>query len=113
MGAWGVEVLENDSALDAMDNGESIISMFASEDPALKLLGVALVDASINGADESIFGLFYDHEDYIKGLAPMENYRPLAIKNLQVVKEDITSWFEEYRNDRMALLNRIEKRLAQ
>ena len=117
MGAWGIEVLQNDAALDAMMqvNGktqEGAAEWFLEDlDPAIKLLGVAIVDASLNGADETILGCFYEYEDFFKGLKPMEGLREEAIKNLKVVEEDLDSWFAEYREDRRTLLQRLEQRL--
>ena len=65
MGAWGTGILENDRTLDLMRyisemNDSSLFAMTSvlvdsrSEEEAM--LGVAIIDAAINGIDEDILG---------------------------------------------------------
>ena len=115
MGAWDVGVLENDIALDAMGAiaGEiqEVITetLLNSEYEEEVLLGVALVDASLNGSSKDIVGCFYEYKPYFDGLKPMGTFRDKALKMIRTF--DTKSWNKEYREKRQAIYNTLEKRL--
>lgn len=121
MGSWGVEVLENDTALDLMyslvKNGslkrtvESLL--LSAEYIDERLLAVEIVDISLNGIDKSIIGSMYDYEEWFEKLTlqPMTELKEEAICALEHVKENDLKWFPAYQGARRDLLQKIEARL--
>jgi len=125
MGAWSFEVLENDSALDILDEfmySPNLLDTFTKYLNANietcngideKLLAVAIVDISINGIDESILGCYEDNEEWFQNLSdtPLLEYLPAAITTLQYIKENDDGWVEEVKSQREQLLLKLEERL--
>ena len=121
MGAWSYEVLSNDRALDTMmDLEESkdikadvikLLDGYSSIDE--KLLAVEIVDISLNGIDEDILGSLYEYEDWFKEIekTPMNDLLLKAIHTIKYIKKHDGGWVEEVKEQRMELLNTIEKRL--
>ena len=121
MGAWSYEVLSNDRALDTMmdledskDIKADVVKLFdgySSIDE--KLLAVEIVDISLNGIDEDILGSLYEYEDWFKEIEkiPMNDLLLKAIHTIKYIKEHDGGWVEEVKEQRMELLNTIEKRL--
>lgn len=69
MGAWGVKVLQNDYACDDLSiflksdpTRQFVYSLFNGDEHQV-LLGIAIVDASINGVDESLLGGWGDYPE--------------------------------------------------
>lgn len=122
MGAWGTEVLTNDTALDLMFDlsKSSCIKkttynlLTEAEYLEERLLAVELVDISINGVDESILGGLYDYNDWFQKLTenPMESLREEALKALEHVKANDNGWFPAYQRERKVILQKIEERLS-
>ena len=65
MGAWGIEILNNDRAMDLIDSLTEMKSsslrvvigiLLNSVDEEEAMLGVAIVDAALNGVDKRIIG---------------------------------------------------------
>ena len=126
MGAWSAEVLNNDRALDRMadlawdlEHGGDLYEITEGflkdpDDTDTQLVGVAIVDASLNGADEEILGSFYDYEDFFRGLSrtPLKGLSDPARKALAEVRKDIDLWVERCRPKRQEVYDTLEKRLA-
>ena len=95
MGAWGVKVLQNDYACDDLsiflksDPTRRFVYSLFSGDEYQVLLGVAIVDASINGVDESLLGGWGDYpkesKQFFKGLKsdPLKDMVSEAVSNLK------------------------------
>lgn len=121
MGAWSYEVLSNDIALDTMmdleeskDIKADVVKLFdgySSIDE--KLLAVEIVDISLNGIDEDILGSLYEYEDWFKEIekTPMNDLLLKAIHTIKYIKKHDGGWVEEVKEQRIELLNTIEKRL--
>lgn len=127
MGAWGYAVLEDDIALDMMDELKesfepktkvyNFLNTEADYELQEILLAVAIVDASLHGLDETIFGGFYGHKPWLLNFVktPMEDLKEDAMKAIQFVKEEDVNlgWREDTIENRKNLLIKIEKRLKE
>lgn len=121
MGAWSYEVLSNDRALDIMmdledskDIKADLLKIFDGySDIDEKLLAVEIVDISLNGVDEDILGGVYEYEDWFKEIekTPMNDLLLKAIRTIKYIKEHDGGWVERVKEQRMKLLDTIEKRL--
>ena len=119
MGAWSHEVLSNDRALDTMidleesnDIKADLLKLFDG-DIDEKLLAVEIVDVSLNGVDESILGSLYGYEEWFKEIekTPMNDLLLKSIRTIKYIKEHDKGWVPDVREQRMELLETIEKRL--
>ena len=121
MGSWGVEVLENDTALDLIHSLVKNGSLKRTVERLLlsaeyideRLLAVEIVDISLNGIDKSIIGSMYGYEEWFEKLTlqPMAELKEEAICALEHVKENDLNWFPAYQVARRDLLQKIEARL--
>jgi len=130
MGAWGVRVLENDSALDDMhcainehkfsSISEFVRSLLGEQDYKAglhALLGIAIVDASINGVDYTLFSSkesMYGYKDWFHSLSPdpLICLLPLAQEAIvKCIEAGVDAWNKECQKDRMALYTTFKNRL--
>lgn len=121
MGAWGHEVLSNDTALDAMyglaRSGNlkgSIATLLESEYIEEQVLACELVDISLNGISEEILGeyssLYNEFFEKIKNV-PMTDLKPKALTAIKYVQRYDDGWIACVRKEREDLLKKIESRL--
>ena len=121
MGSWGIEVLENDTALELIPSLVKNGSLKRTVERLLlsaeyideRLLAVEIVDISLNGIDKSIIGSMYGYEEWFEKLTlqPMAELKEEAIYALEHVKENDLNWFPAYQGARRNLLQKIEARL--
>lgn len=121
MGAWGVNVMENDRVLDTMyeivgrtDFSEVVRDLIDSSYVEKQLLGVEMVDISLNGIDETILGCLYDYEEFFNKVSknPMNDLLGLAKETLFKIKKKDCGWVPSAVRERNRLLDKIEKRLG-
>ena len=127
MGSWGVKVLESDAALNALD--DLLFDLLSGKDDALKnniskllndnkdeciMLGVAIVDASINGVDHRLLSdtanAWGDYpeigEKFFTVIQenPLTEYRATAISDLSnLISQRAYNWNSDVKQERMAL----------
>lgn len=123
MGAWGIRILENDTALDEMQDiidfgttPEAIqaytVSMLNNwHDEHIQLLAIGIIDASLNGAEHSIFGNFQEYNNFLLHLEPMEKLRDRALKAVKHLGVD--RWSADCKDDRQHLYDVLVNRLTQ
>lgn len=123
MGAWGIRILENDTALDEMQDiidfgttPEAVqaytVSMLNNwHDEHIQLLAIGIIDASLNGAEHSIFGNFYEYNNFLLHLEPMEKLRDKALKAVKHL--GVEGWSADCKDDRQHLYDVLVNRLTQ
>ena len=133
MGAWGHKVLSNDRALDylALFRDEdkydpANIAAFLNDlynnpdygDEEGLLLYAAIVDASINGPDTSILGV-YDYDTFSKmfwewlTLHPLTDFVDNAISAVDtLIVYGVDDWVESSQQKRMDLYYKLKERLS-
>lgn len=129
MGAWGVKVLQNDCALDALHKVDTLTtgvhdfakSLLANEHDYkaghLNLLGVAIVDASINGLDYTLFSskdAMYGYSGWFKSLEtyPLLDLVPLAKESIvKCIEAGVSEWAKDCQEDRMRIYETYRDRL--
>lgn len=126
MGAWGYEVLENDTALDLMytlekynpaaTNFPICIEGILNNSDYLDelLLAVEIVDISLNGVNKNILGSFYSYKNWFLQIEtnPMPHLRALALSRLNYICEvesEESLWLDSAKREKV--LKKIEKRL--
>lgn len=134
MKAWGYKVLENETVYNKLlfaniyedepfcvdDMGESkkdinlyVANLLDEENADLLLLGIELVDVSINGVNPDILGDNYILDYYLKEIQkhPLEGFVEKALTKLETVREldKLAGWFNP--DKRKELLDIIEQRL--
>lgn len=123
MGAWGVRIFENDTALDEMQDitefcktPEAVkaytVSMLNNwHDEHIQLLAIGIVDASLNGVEHSVFGNFLEYNHFLLHLEPMEDLRVRALEAVRNLSVD--SWNDDSKADRQHLYDVLANRLTQ
>lgn len=120
MGAWGIHVLENDTALDMMwelnkDNYVSKVNYCLTSDHVdpqhIGLLGAALVYMQVTRSlGNTIFdNKFYDYEELFNYISQRNDLLPYKEKALKIVQDLISDtyildWDKECRIPRKSLL---------
>lgn len=124
MGAWGTGILDNDRVMDLMPyiidmSDSSLFAMVSvllssrNEDEAM--LGVAIVDAALNGADEEIMG----SDDYITWFDTIKDWTHSDWKFLHgciygaiyYAKENLHTWNGgKNQKERLDMYNKILER---
>ena len=123
MGAWSIEVLSNDTALDKMfdfkksKNIKEDVRRVLHSDSYIDeiLLAVSIVDVSLNGLDKYILGHLYDYDEWFNGISKMDlsDLRNDAIQALKYVQKNDDRWFPSVKIKRAKILNALYERLAQ
>jgi hypothetical protein len=117
MGAWGYKVLQNDYACDELSRylttdplRNFVLSLFDNGDQFEILLGVAIVDASINGADPELLGGWGDYQEegkeFFNNLPtdPLTDLVPDAVRELKrCIKSGTDDWSTDTAEERMDL----------
>jgi len=117
MGAWGYKVLQNDYACDQLSRylttdplRNFVLSLFDDGDEFDIMLGVAIVDASINGVDQELLGGWGDYqkegEEFFKNLSsePLTDLVPDAIRELKrCIQYGTDDWNDDISDNRMNL----------
>ena len=117
MGAWGYTVLQNDYACDELSSylkldplRRFVWTLLDSDDEHTKLLGIAIVDASINGVDETLLGGWGDYPNEGKAFFNSLQDEPLtdlvgdAARELKrLIRQGTDDWVEDSREPRMNL----------
>lgn len=129
MGAWGVKVLQNDYALDALYKVDALTtgvydfakSLLTNEHNYkaghLNLLGIAIVDASINGLDYTLFSskdTMYGYSWWFKSLEiyPLLDLVPLAREAIvKCIEAGVSEWAKDCQEDRMRIYETYRDRL--
>ena len=123
MGAWGVRIFENDTALDEMQDittycttpeavkAYTVAMLNNWQDEHIQLLAIGIVDASLNGAEHSVFGNFYDYNSFLFYLEPMEDLRNKALSAVKHLSID--GWTADSKTDRQHLYDVLANRLTQ
>lgn len=118
MGAWGIKALENDTALDTIDDLVNASDPIAFTENLLDdtdenkiLLGIAIVDAAVNSACRDIFGEMHDYKHFLYTLdhKEYEYLRTRAINRLS--RLTTTNWIESCKNERQELYDGLRMRL--
>ena len=137
MGTWGYQVLQNDYVLDELYdyfagttgyNVELFVNHLfdvkLDSDPNgdhRKLLGVAIVDASINGCDRDLLGLEYGMLDKCTSffvnelpLHPLYDLVPNALISIdECIAAGVDGWTQDCQEPRMQLYHTYKTRLSQ
>ena len=117
MGAWGYKVLQNDYACDELSSYLTTdpLRMFVqhlidSGDEHLIMLGVAIVDASINGVDKDLLGGWGDYstegKEFFYSLkdTPLTDMVNSTVMNLKrCIRDNADTWTDDVRENRMEL----------
>lgn len=125
MGAWGVKVLQNDYVLDALHKVDALTigvydfakDLLTKDSIHLTLLGVAIVDASINGLDYTLFsskGTMYGYSWWFKSLEtyPLLDLVPLAKESIvKCIEAGVSEWAKDCQEDRMRIYETYRDRL--
>lgn len=123
MGAWGVRIFENDTALDEMQDittygttpeavkAYTVAMLNNWYDEHIQLLAIGLVDASLNGVEHSIFGDFLEYNHFLLHLEPMEDLRNKALSAVKHLSID--TWTADSKTDRQHLYDVLANRLTQ
>lgn len=123
MGAWGVRIFENDTALDEMQDitefgttpeavkAYTVAMLNNWQDEHIQLLAIGIVDASLNGVEHSVFGNFLEYNHFLLNLEPMEDLRERALKAVKNLGVD--SWNDDCKADRQHLYDVLANRLTQ
>lgn len=134
MKAWGYKVLENETVYnkllfanmykdgtfyaDDMEENNKDINLYVAnlldeESADLLLLGIEIVDISINGVNPDILGDNYISDYYLKEVQkhPLEGFVEKALTKLEIIRESdkLAGWFNP--DKRKELLDIIEQRL--
>ena len=127
MGAWGYQVMSNDYNCDTLTSfltedpvHRLVDSLFAQrDDEHALLLGVAIVDASINGVDEKLLGGFGDYpnegKEFFYSLAqnPLTGYISSARSAIdRLIYTGVDDWSEDVQYERMNLYLTYQNRLG-
>lgn len=126
MGAWGVKVLENDYALDDLDDFLSndptrhfVKTLFSNyNDEFALILGAAIVDASINGVDTDILGSLANSKEYKKFFYelhdnPLTDLVPEAIDAVKrCIHNGVSHWSKNSQYSRNELYQILFERLG-
>lgn len=131
MGSWDVTVLDNDQTLGNMSdffNGafqnltDFVDYLFDHPDDHNnnQLLGVAIVDASLNGYDKKLLGLncsLWDYKYVIffewLTLHPLTQYRDKALEIIDAcIAEGVDDWSTEVQAERMDIYTAFKERLS-
>lgn len=120
MGAWGTKALENDTALDtiedfvnASDHPAFVECLLDDFDENKILLGVALVDAAVNCSTREIFGERHEYKGFLYDMSNhSEDYEYLRRRALDRLSELTTdNWIDSCKTDRQKLYDGLKKRL--
>lgn len=127
MGAWGIEILNNDRAMDLIDSLTEMKSsslrvvigiLLNSVDEEEAMLGVAIVDAALNGVDKRIIG----NEEYYQWFGRLNkkvrrdayHYKATARNTIKRVEENsnyFADWNDDCRQRRRIMVDQIYDRL--
>lgn len=122
MGAWGTKVLQNDTALDEISDiidvcttpqatkayTLALLNSWRDEDRVL--LGIALVDASVNSATRAIFGREMNHyKHFLYDIEGLDDLKDKALKCLDGLTVD--SWVDDCKKERQELYDGLRMRL--
>lgn len=135
MGTWGYRVLHNDYVLDELYDYfnkeydydvELFVHHLFTFSPKQnsghrKLLGVAIVDASINGCDRNLLGLDYGTLDKytsffanVLPLHPLYNLVPDALIAIdECIADGVDGWAQDCQEPRMQLYHTYMRRLEE
>lgn len=121
MGAWGTKVLQNDNALDEMSDiidvcttaqatKAYVTALLNSLEEDRILLGIALVDASVNGTTRDVFGEEMSH--YKHFLYKVDGLDGLKDKALRCINElSVDRWNDDCKEERQRLYDGLRMRL--
>lgn len=123
MGAWGYEVLSNDSALDEMSTLEELSGdelyeyvnrLLDGSEPHQHyelLLGVELIDISLNGIDASILGYVGEYRNWLNSIvgSDLKLLKSKAITQFNWLWTHDDGWVNP--DERKAVLLKIRDRL--
>ena len=131
MGAWGYKVLDNDMAMDAMDEISDIVKnnidalpfytdlLILSRFESLQLLGIVILAICKVEPDEELYGTNYNHtktwETIHKKANKDEAFREkmfhyskfYMVETLNNIMEQLPNWVEAVRQERESYIKKI------
>ena len=128
MGAWSHEVMCNDTVLDAMnafknfekvENKEKMVKNIVSKSMFSdyideQLLGIALVDISMNGINEDLLGNPCGYEYVFSEVEKMDlsSFKDSAVELLDFIIGNDYVWFGDSVEKRKKMLKTLKQRLG-